>query len=500
MMLKAFSILFSGNLIGKIIGALREMIIAALYGTSSPAAALRISQSATLIPVNFFTAESLNAVFVPLYNKYKLDNEQRAINFTWFMFSLIGSVSIFLAIILFFTAKIWVAILAPGFNEETLKLTINFVRIMSLGIPFYLMNSVISYFEICNKIYIMSSIRASVQSIGLIISSLFSFYLSNVEYLAWGFTGAYVYLFFHGLYNLNRKRLIKLPSLDLKEIKIIIRDFWKLLKPLLLFPFLLQGNIIIEKVIASLLGVGVVASLDYAKFISETGLLLIAVPIGTIFLSELSNASPERVENLLHKIIPIIMMITIPLSLFFIVNSEGIISLFYARGAFNSESVQLTRNIFIGISIGLWATITAYILQKVLNAQMKNKVVVKIMAASVFTNILINVFLYKFLGPLTLGLGSSLYGLIYLLLASYNLGILKFTVQNILVVGAGSLLYIPIAILINGNSIIYLLLSALVFFIYWLLYILSIKSLRNAVMPVLLNRLKKTKKVTSIGE
>ncbi|GIP44131.1 putative lipid II flippase MurJ [Paenibacillus sp. J45TS6] len=499
-MLKAFSILFSGNLIGKILGAIREVIIAAFYGTSAPAAALRISQSATLIPVNFFTAESLNAVFVPLFTKYKLEDEKRANNFAWCMFILIGSISIVLSVILFLGARVWVSLLAPGFTEDVVTLTVKFVEIMSIGIPFYLMTSVISYYEISNKIYIMSSIRASVQSVGLIVGAVASFYFDSLSYLAWGFSGAYIYLLLHGLFNLYRKDLIILPSFNLPEIKIITRDFWKLLKPLLLIPFILQGNIFTEKVVASLLGVGVVASLDYARFISETGLLLIAVPIGTIFLSELSNATQEHVENLLHKIIPVLMMITIPLSLFFICNSEGIISLFYARGAFDSESVQLTQNIFIGISIGLWATITAYILQKVLNAQMKNKVVVKIMAVSVVANIATNIFLYKILGPLTLGVGASLYGIIYLILASYKLGILKFVVKNILLVGAGSIVYIPIATIITGNSIFNLIISALVFFIFWLLYLLSIKSLRNAVMPVLMNRLKKQKKVTSIGE
>lgn len=54
------------------------------------------------------------------------------------------------------------------------------------------------------------------------------------------------------------------------EIKGVIGDFWSILKPLLLLPLLLQGNITLERALSSLVSLEAVSSLDYAKFVTET--------------------------------------------------------------------------------------------------------------------------------------------------------------------------------------------------------------------------------------
>jgi putative peptidoglycan lipid II flippase len=167
-----------------------------------------------------------------------------------------------------------------------------------------------------NNQYFMTSVRPTVQSVGLIVGALLAYKSHYIGYLAWGFTGAYILLFVQGGVNLYRKQLIQRPKLMPGEVKLIGLEFWKTFRPLLLLPIILQGNIIIERRIASFLGTDVIASLDYAKFVTETGLLLLAVPVSLVGLSKLSGLSIDRVKTNLEQFIPVLLLVTIPISVF----------------------------------------------------------------------------------------------------------------------------------------------------------------------------------------
>ncbi|MEG3065002.1 hypothetical protein [Acetomicrobium sp.] len=53
-MFRAFLVLSSGSVIGKLVGFLREILMAALFGTGTHVAAYRVAQTAMLMPTEFF--------------------------------------------------------------------------------------------------------------------------------------------------------------------------------------------------------------------------------------------------------------------------------------------------------------------------------------------------------------------------------------------------------------------------------------------------------------
>jgi putative peptidoglycan lipid II flippase len=60
---RAFILLFSGSVLGKLVGFLREILIATIFGTGTYISAYRVAQTATLIPVEMFLSNSLEAGF-----------------------------------------------------------------------------------------------------------------------------------------------------------------------------------------------------------------------------------------------------------------------------------------------------------------------------------------------------------------------------------------------------------------------------------------------------
>lgn len=481
-MFKSFLALFSGNILGKVIGFFREIIIAALYGTSAPVGAFRMAQSATLIPVNFFTSDALNAGFIPLYNRYKKVSFHKAQSLFWILKLIFTIISIFISIALFFSASWWITLIAPGFSKEDHSLAVNFVKIMAIGIPFYILSSLYSYLAIANNSYLLASIRPIVQSLGIICGVFLAYYFGNVSLFAWSFTGSYILFFFLGIHELKRRELFLVSFQNFKEI---LKDFWKVIKPLFLLPIMLQGNIVIERIVASYMGIGVVASVEYAKFITETGIILIAVPLGLVGLSTLSSLSIEKTKEKLLQIIPIILILTVPISLFLVIYSKYIISLVFERGAFTQDAVFVTHNILIGIAVGFWAQVVAFFMIKTLNAHRRNKEVVIFMAIALTTNSLFNILFYKILGPITIGIGTSLYGIILFIFTTHALNIIRSIAPVLLWLFGGSIIYYFINSFINLESWDDIIISLFIFIFYWTIYITMVPVLRFSVMPLI---------------
>lgn len=485
-MLKSIMTLFAGSLIGKVVGFFREIIFAGLYGTTSPVGAFRMAQSATLIPVDFFTADCLNAGFIPLYNRYKKNNFYKAQSLFWILKSALFCTSIVIALGLFLLAPWFIALIAPGFTKEGHDLAVLFVEIMAVGVPFYVLSSLYSYLAIANNSYLLASVRPTIQSIGMICGIVLAFYLDNIALIAWGFTGAYIFFFILGVKELSKKNLFLFSLCDSEKI---LSDFWRLVRPLLLLPVMLQGNIIIERIVSSYMGIEVVASVEYAKFITETGIVLLAVPLGLVGLSTLSKLSAHEAREKLLQIIPLVLILTVPASLFLVIHSELIISLIFKRGAFTQDAVFLTQNVLVGLSVGFWAQVAAYVMIKALNAHHRNKEVVMFMAVALAANALFNILFYKILGPITIGIGASIYGFILFIFTIYAFKISRSVIPVFFWLLLGSIIYYYLHGFVQYSGWVGMLIFVSMFVLYWLAYIAMIPVLRSSAMPLVVRLL-----------
>ena len=269
-----------------------------------------------------------------------------------------------------------------------------------------------------------------------------------------------------------------------RKIKQILISFWRTVRPLLLLPFLLQGNILVERMIASTIGLDVVSALDYAKFISETIIVLLSVPIALVGLSRWSEISDKnQLRNRLEVVVKIMSLLCIPLSMFLIVNSSLVIKVIYEYGAFTADSTVVTQSILFGISFGLWAQAIGYILIKALNSQLQNKMVLIIMGIALLSNALFNIIFFPTLGAMALGLGNAAYGLLLLIGGVIMLKIWRATVGHFILLLLGALLYYAVSWSIPefGSGWTELMLAFLYSIIYWSAWVYIFPTLRNSI-------------------
>ena len=484
-MLRMAGVLFLGGVSGKIIGLGRELLLAALFGTSSAVAGIRIAQTATLIPVNFFCADALSSAFIPLHKAFSKDGGAGAEALFWLLFFGLGLISLGISAALFMNLHDWIELLAPGLDSATALLAAEFLATMALGLPFYVLGSLFSYLEMANGGSLLAATRPAIQSLGMILGVLTAYWTKMVSFLAWGFVISYGVYAVIGAFVLVRNGYLRMPTAEvLGWINPVWRKFWARIRPLLFLPLVLQGNIAIERAVASLIGIDAVAALDYARYITETFVVLLAMPLGLAGLSAYSSLNRNEVKRSLLQVLSGVFVITIPVSLFLGLYSEPIINLLFGRGAFGESSVIVTSEVLGGLAIGMWAQVGGYILIKALNAQDRNRNVMFFMVAALMANMAVNVFLYRSYGAMALGLGASAYGVVLLALGLWHFRLYGRVMVVWFWLAAGSLVCVISVRLLVSGGFTGLLTTAIFFVVFWILYVFSVPALRVTVLPL----------------
>ena len=179
-------------LISRILGYLRDVLIAIYLGSGPIADAFFV---AFRIPNTFrrlFSEGTFNAAFVPSYSSEAVQGKKRAQQFANNVFNLLLIGLLFLILVIEIFMPTFVFLIAPGFteNSEKLELTILLTRIT---FPFLLFVSLSSFFGAIlnshNK-FAAASAAPIILNILLIFVLLFSNYLNDelVNYLSYAVT------------------------------------------------------------------------------------------------------------------------------------------------------------------------------------------------------------------------------------------------------------------------------------------------------------------------
>jgi putative peptidoglycan lipid II flippase len=483
---KAAGILFSGGVAGKALGFVRDVVLAAVYGTSRNVDAFYASQTGMLIPAHVLIGEGLNAGFIPLYSRYQKENPARAHAFFWMMTVGMGALALAATVALWIAARSWMGFLVQGFDEDGLRLTARFTRITLLSLPFYVQGILFTHLEMANQRFFLASVRASVQNLGIMAGILAAVMLRDPALLAWGFAGAYGAFCALGAWRAWRERLVGRPGgWDREMMRPILREFWRTVRPVLFLPAVVQLNSAVERIVASRLGTGVVASMMYARNLSESGLVLVAWPVGLAGLAEFSRMTADEARTRMERILPILLLLLLPISAFLTINSRTIITLIYERGQFDAHSAGLATPIFLGLAAGFWAQVISYVLIRTLNAQMRNLEVALYVCAGMGVNIAFNLLAFQRLGPITLGLSTTAGSLVTLLLSIRALRLGGPMTRHTLLLLLGTALYLPLAWSTRGEGLTGLIVVSLVSSAYWAAFVLLAPPLRRVCLEAL---------------
>src|SRR6056300_668754 len=412
-LLSSASIFSFYTLISRILGYLRDILIAAFLGASIYADAFFV---AFRLPNTFrrlFAEGVFNAAFIPSYTEANLKSEEESKKFA-------DDVLNFLLIILLaivFIAEIFtpalVYLIAPGFSTDPLKfdLAVNLTR---LTFPFLFFVSLSSFFSgILNSKNKFAAAAAApiILNIILILSLLVSYFF-NLDFEFNLSFAVSIAGFIQLIFLVFVTKFYYKPTINFKiNLNPKVKFFFKKLLPSIFSSGVTQINILIGTIIASF-ETGAVSYLYYADRIYQINLAIAGIAVGTVSLPVLAKAFKNRnikkISDIQNKSFELSLLLSIPASLGLILASNQIVNALFGYGSFSVKDVEMTAAALKFFGYGVPAFALIKILSNFFFARDNTKTPFYISVFIVTLNILISVGLFSKIGFIIIPIATSI--------------------------------------------------------------------------------------------
>lgn len=481
-MFRAARTLLVGGVAGKLLGVGRELATASLYGTGPVAVAYRLAQAAFLIPMNGVLADAVSAGFTPAYARSGMEHTDRGRSVFAGMHAVVLAGSLLLAVALALLAGQWVRLLAPGFEETTAAMAGRMVAVLALGVPLYAVVSVYAAAGVAAGEPRLAAARASWQNAGVLAGTLAAWWSGEPACIAAGFVAAYALLALAGIRAARRRGLPFYPRRgEWERTFAALAPVGRAVRLLLLVPVLIQLHLVVERRVASVVSPDAVAALDYARFLGDTALLLLAMPFAVAGLGALAPLGDERFRELAARSLRALLYAGVPLSLAAALHAEAIVRFVYERGAFGAESVAATAAILSWSAPGLWGALIGYAGAKFLSARGENRRAIGIYVAAFGANVVLNVLLHPYLGIAALGAAAAANGVVFGLAIVGSLGLFARLARDFATLSALAASYLALTALAPGEFSAHAWLPLAAFVLYWLAAASLVPSCRRVV-------------------
>jgi putative peptidoglycan lipid II flippase len=352
------------SLLGKATGLIREIIVAAQFGTSELMDAFLVA--ATIVSLIFVWVRSpIRVALVPFLIEERSTHGERA---AWQKASvIINTVTVLLvalAIVGWIVSPYIVWLVAPGFTDETKSLSADLTGLMMLTIVFLgvakLLSAVFHSYQRFGWPSMMSSVdNFVIIPFIIVLTPIVGVYGLAISVVLGTLAQALIQTSI-----LWKNRFYYRPKVDFKDPT--LHRMGSMGFPLLIGTGSTKLASIIDRVFASMLRPGSLSALSYGHRLTYVILELFVESFTTVLFPFFSRiAGSEQYQDFgkkLVKSLKTLFWIGFPVSIGILVIHEPLVRLVYQRGAFSEESVLLTSQAVLFYAIGLWAFSISHVL------------------------------------------------------------------------------------------------------------------------------------------
>ena len=412
-LLSSASIFSFFTLISRILGYLRDILIAIFLGTSIFADAFFV---AFRLPNTFrrlFAEGTFNAAFIPSYTSARIEDKKKGKKFADDVLSSLLLILLFIVTIVEIFTPYLIYIIAPGFSEDQIKFNLA-IELTRITFPFLLFVSLSSFFAgilNSNNKFAAAAAAPIILNVVLIFSLTHSFIqgLDYAKQLSYGVTIAGAIQLIFLIYV--TKRFYK-PTLNFSLIlNSKVKFFFKKLLPSILSSGVTQINILVGTIIASFQS-GAVSYLYYADRVYQINLAIAGIAVGTVSLPVLSKAfkmkNVKKISNIQNKSFELSLLFSIPAAFGLILASNEIVNALFGYGSFSEKDVEMTAVALKFFGYGVPAFALIKILSNFFFARDNTKTPFYISVLIVFLNILISVSFFNKIGFIIIPIATSI--------------------------------------------------------------------------------------------
>ncbi len=370
---RAFATVGGFTMVSRVLGFVRDMMIAAVLGSGLVADAFFVAFRFPNLFRRLLGEGAFNSAFVPLFAKHlECEGQSRARRFA--EEAMAGL--LFVLLVLTAVAELampWIMpVFAPGFTTTAEKLDLS-VLLARITFPYLLCMSLVAMLSgVLNALgrFTAAAAAPALLNVLLISALLLALSLGLKEHpqasvlLAWGVAIAGLAQLLMLLAAVRRAGFplrFRMPVLDDD-----IRRLVALGIPGIISGGVTQLNIFIGTVIASLQA-GAVSYLYYADRLYQLPLGIVGIAIGVVLLPDLSRKLAAGDHAAAHdsqnRALELALLLTLPASVALAVSAYPIVQVMFERGAFTAEDTLPTASALAVFAVGLPAFVLIKVFQ-----------------------------------------------------------------------------------------------------------------------------------------
>lgn len=359
---KSAFILGVSSLLSKVLGVVRDSLLASQFGTSGEGvfnldiyyAAFRVPDFVYALLVTGAVAAAFVPVFTDIIGK---NNEKMTLDASRFTSNVLNTVLIAVSaacFLMFLFAPFVVKFLVPGFSLIDFELTVAVTKLMLISPILFGISSVLQSVQNTFSRFFYYSLAPILYNVGIICGILFLVPVWGVWGIAWGvLLGAFLHLAIQipGVCGLNFRYNFYISWKDSH-----LREMVRLMVPRILGMSIMQVNLIFDTLVGSMLAAGSITVLNYAVNLNSLPMGLVGVSFAIASFATLSGLaihSRERFAGELARVVTSVLYFVVPSAVGLFVLRFQIVNLILGYGEFTDADVILTGNTLAFFLIGL---------------------------------------------------------------------------------------------------------------------------------------------------
>jgi len=393
--------------LAKCLGFVRDILLAYYFGANRVTDAYFLAQT---IPELLFSmvVQAVAIGYIPIYTEAKKESKNSGDSFSNNLLSLCVLLSIFTIGLVNFVPGMLVKLLANGFEDSASDLTILFIRISVIALPFRITVAVFANYLNAEKSFIVPALNGIILDV-VTVAFIFFARQYSVILLAVGIVAApivqLIILYFSVVRTEYRPRFSSKFYKDKRIREIVI-----MLLPVALGVGASQINVVVDRTIASAY-IGGISALNYSNKVANTVENVIVMSLATVLFPEFSKYVVEkrfdRLTESIETAVNILITIIIPASALVMLFSPVITDILFLRGGFDSVAASLTSGAMRFYSIGLIGISINAVLIRALYALKQVKKTSIVACIGVGINVFLNLLLSKLMGLNGISLATS---------------------------------------------------------------------------------------------
>ena len=435
--------------LGKVLGIVRELMLAKTLGATWTADSFRGATSVVMLPLLPLQFETVPAVLVPMHQEWQ--RQKCAPQGLAALCVALTAPAVCITILIEYLGAWWVDLVVGGLSANAKALTLDFVRIMALAMPASVLLNCLAAGEIAMGRSRVVGLQAAVLNLSLLAGIGLAAATGELMFLPAAFAFAFNAFGLWCVLSLRRDGSLNFSGIRPQILASTSRDFLLRMRPFLCLPIVQLGQIWVERQVASHSTTGTLASVDYARTLTESAFYLVGQPVGLAVLADRSATDQAAAMAISRPMLAL----TVSPSVFLYMLSEDVVRLVFMRGAFDETAVKLTSSVISGIAVGLWAGTLGVVLLRLLNKSGRSWQSALVVALSFGVNALLNlvttrVMLDGELVALMLGLGEGARGIALLVGVAFVLGCTWALAHLLLLSVAPALVMVAASMTINA--------------------------------------------------